>query len=161
MVRAVAEWVAAHDDQDVPPRVQLRIWRSQMDAEGVVRCHISGEAIRPGDDTQLDHKVALILNGKHCESNLAFCLTRFHREKTAEEVAIRHGNDARAKAHAGIKTTEKTGLEGRDKQQKRAAKDRRTAESGKLAAPPRRSLYADIAPVRLSLPSPKSQSGRP
>ena len=156
MTRAVAEWVGATDDAAVPERVQLRIWRSQLDADGVARCHISGEPMHVGDDKQLDHKVPLILLGQHRESNLAWCLTRFHRQKTAQEVAIRAGNDARAKAHAGIKTTERTGLEGRDRHQKQAARDRKTADAGKLALPPRRGLYADAprqaAPLQITGP---------
>ena len=164
MPRSVEEWIGASDDAKVPDRVKLRIWRRQMDADGVVHCHISGEPIRPGDDFDLEHKQALIFGGRHAESNLAFALTRHHRQKTAEEVAIRAETDARALSHAGIRTANKTGLEGRDPHQKRAAKDRRTTAAGKLALPPRRSLYADTVSSQttrsaaLALPPPAKPS---
>jgi 5-methylcytosine-specific restriction protein A len=150
MSRSVPEWIGKTDDEKVPDRVKLRIWNRD---EG--HCHISGEKIYPGDDFELKHRVALILGGRHAESNLAFALTKYHRQKTADEMAIRAGNDARAKSHAGIKTAEKTGLEGRSPQQRRAAKDRRTAEAGKLALPPRRSMFADADPM-LTLPAPST-----
>lgn len=43
----------------------------------------------PGDLWDLDHKVALINGGQHRETNLAPALRDKHREKTAEDVAIK------------------------------------------------------------------------
>ena len=157
MARSVPEWIGKTDDDRVPERVQLRIWRSQQDVNGDTHCGISGDIMRPGDDMQLDHKVALILNGGHRESNLHFVLTRYHRQKTSEEVAIRAGNDVRAKTHAGIKTTELTGLEGRTPQQKRAARDRKTAMADKLPQAARRPMFMDETPPPLLLTKGKSQ----
>lgn len=134
MARTVAEWIGKTDDAAVPLRVQLRIWRR----DGGI-CHISKKKINPGDEKQLDHIKALILNGEHRESNLSWALTAFHREKTAAEVADRAESDAQAKKHIGIKADGKTGLEGRSRQTIRESRAARSA--GKLPVPPPRSLY--------------------
>lgn len=82
MSRSVPLWVGATDDAKVPPRVRLRIF----EREGG-RCWISGRKIMPGDQWDLDHKVALINGGRHSEDNLFPALRDKHREKTAEDVA--------------------------------------------------------------------------
>ncbi len=151
MTRAVPEWIGKTDDAAVPNRVRLRIWRRQENADGYAICHISGIPIRPQDSFELDHIQELVLGGQHRESNLAFALTQHHRQKTASAMAVRAETDAQAISHRGLGAVTETGLQGRTKDQKRAAKDRRAAEAGKLALPPRRGLYADVAPAPLQI----------
>lgn len=99
MSRAVPLWIGSSDDAAVPPRVKLRIW----EREGG-RCWLSGRKIMPGDAWDLDHKLALCNGGRHSEDNLAPALRSKHREKTAEDVALK-SKTARIKAkHLGIKT---------------------------------------------------------
>lgn len=82
--RSVPEWIGATPDAKVPPRVRARIFLRENG-----RCHLSGRLIRPGDQWDLDHKVALINGGQHREANLFPALRDKHREKTAEDVAIK------------------------------------------------------------------------
>ncbi len=84
MSRALPEWTGKTDDAKVPPRVRLRVF----EAHGG-RCWISGRKIMPGEAWELDHKVALINGGSHSEDNLAPALVGPHREKTAEDVALK------------------------------------------------------------------------
>lgn len=84
MSRQVDEWWGATDDTPVPPRVRLRVF----EAHGG-RCHLSGRKIMPGEAWDLDHVIALINGGQHRESNLAPALKAPHREKTAEDVALK------------------------------------------------------------------------
>lgn len=142
-MRSVPEWSSDNHDAKVPDRVKLRIWRRDANADGYCICHISGNVIRPGDDFELEHKTPLSLGGTHSEGNMAFALTVFHRRKSAAEAAVRAETDAQAISHRGLGAVQETGLQGRTKEQKRAARDRRTADAGKLALPPRRGLYAD------------------
>ena len=99
MSRAVAEWVADHDDQAIPKRVKLRIW----EREGG-RCWITGRKIMPGDAWDLDHRQALCNGGEHREANLFPALRDKHREKTAADVKERAKTDSVRKKHLGIKT---------------------------------------------------------
>jgi 5-methylcytosine-specific restriction protein A len=97
MSRAVPLWVGSSDDAKVPPRVRIRIF----EREGG-RCWISGRRIGPADLWDLDHKVALINGGSHSEDNLFPALRDKHREKTAEDVALK-SKTARIRAkHLGI-----------------------------------------------------------
>ena len=84
MSRSVELWVGKTDDAKVPPRVRARIF----EREGG-RCWISGRKIMPGDLWDLDHKVALINGGRHAEDNLFPALRDKHREKTADDVALK------------------------------------------------------------------------
>lgn len=84
MSRAVPIWVGSTDDAKVPPRVRLRIF----EREGG-RCWISGRKIMPGDAWDLDHKVALINGGRHAEDNLFPAIRSAHREKTADDLALK------------------------------------------------------------------------
>lgn len=97
-MRAVPEWIAKHDDQKVPPRVRLRIFERE---NGI--CHLSGRKIMPGDLWDLDHGVALCNGGEHRETNLFPALRDKHREKTAEDVAIKAKTYAVRSKHVGIK----------------------------------------------------------
>lgn len=99
MSRAVEEWVGKDDNTPVPPRVRLRVF----EAHGG-RCWISGIKIRPGDPWDSDHVLALINGGANRESNLAPALRSKHREKTAEDVAIKAKTARTRQKHLGIKT---------------------------------------------------------
>lgn len=97
MTRSVPEWIGATDDTAIPPRVKARVFLAH---DGI--CHISGRKIRPGEAWQCDHVKALINGGENRESNLAPALAEAHREKTAEDVAIK-SKVARTRAkHLGI-----------------------------------------------------------
>lgn len=97
MSRSVALWVGSTDDAKVPPRVRLRIF----EREGG-RCHLSGRKIMPGDEWDLDHKLALCNGGRHAEDNLFPALRDKHREKTAGDVALKAKTDRIRKKHLGI-----------------------------------------------------------
>lgn len=102
MARSVPEWVGAHDDTKVPPRVRLRIFERE---DG--RCWISGRKITPGDLWDLDHKIALINGGEHRESNLFPALRDKHREKTREDVAEKAVSARKRQKHIGIRPPSK------------------------------------------------------
>lgn len=97
-MRAVPEWVADHDDQRVPPRVRARVFDKH---HGV--CGLTNKTIRPGDQWQLDHIVALTLGGQHRETNLVPVLKQPHKEKTKRDVAMKAKNYRVRKRHLGIK----------------------------------------------------------
>lgn len=97
MTRSVPEWIGKTDDAKVPPRVKARIFLRE---DG--RCHLTGRRIRVCDPWDLDHKIALINGGEHRESNLFPALRDKHREKTAEDVAVKT-KTARVRAkHLGL-----------------------------------------------------------
>ena len=97
MSRAVDEWIGKTDDAAIPPRVRLRIF----EAHGGI-CHLTGRKIRPGDDWDCDHIIALCNGGEHRETNLAPAIREDHRAKTAEDVAQRAKDDRVRKKHLGI-----------------------------------------------------------
>lgn len=84
MSRELPEWVGKSDDTAPPPRVRLRVFEAYGG-----RCWLSGKKIMPGDAWDLDHKVALVNGGRNVESNLAPALRDKHREKTADDVALK------------------------------------------------------------------------
>jgi len=96
--RAVPEWIGSSPDAAIPPRVRLRIF----EAHGGI-CHISRRKITASDKWDCDHIIALTNGGEHRESNLAPALRDKHREKTAEDVAIKaKGAKVRAR-HLGVR----------------------------------------------------------
>lgn len=95
--RSNDEWIGASPDAKIPPRVRLRVF----EAHGGI-CHISGRKIRPGDDWDCDHILALCNGGQHRESNLAPAIREAHRAKTADDVAQRAKDDRVRKKHLGI-----------------------------------------------------------
>lgn len=108
MTRSVELWQGTTDDAKIPTRVRLRVF----EAHGG-RCWLSGRKIMPGDKWDLDHKIALINGGRHAEDNLAPALRDAHREKTAEDVAIK-SKVARIRAkHLGIWPEPKRKLQSR------------------------------------------------
>ena len=97
MTRTVKEWIGKTDDTSAPPRVRLRVFEAH---KGI--CHLTGRKITPADTWDLDHVVALVNGGENRESNLAPALRVAHREKTAEDVAIK-AKDRRVRSkHLGI-----------------------------------------------------------
>lgn len=98
MARSRPEWIGKTDDAKVPDHVRLRIFRAHGG-----RCHITGRKIRPGDDYDLDHIIALINGGQHRESNLAPALRDAHRAKTSEDVADKAHGDRAALRHFGLR----------------------------------------------------------
>lgn len=132
MARSVPIWVGATDNAMPPPRVRLRIF----EAHGG-RCYLTGRLITPQDKWCLDHVIAIANKGANREDNLAPVLEEPHKIKTAADVAEKAKVAATAKKHLGIKTSGKTGLEGRSQDQKREA---RAARSTKTPLAPR-SLY--------------------
>ena len=99
MTRATDEWIAKHDDEKIPARVQLRVW-----ARCNGTCYLTKIKIRPGMAYQIDHIIALCNGGSHRESNLAIVLSEAHKRKTADDVRLRAKIDRIRKKHAGIET---------------------------------------------------------
>lgn len=97
MSRSVAEWIGKNADSKPPAPVVLRIWRRE---DGV--CHLSGRKIAAGEDWHLEHKTALSLGGENRERNLFPALIDPHKDKSAEEAAVRAKADAVTKRHIGI-----------------------------------------------------------
>lgn len=98
MSRTVVEWCGKTDDAAIPARVRVRVF----ERDGGI-CHLSGRRITASDLWDVDHIVALVNGGKHCESNLAPALRDKHREKTKADVALKSKNyQVRAK-HLGLK----------------------------------------------------------
>lgn len=106
--RALPVWVGSTPDSAVPSRVRLRIF----EREGG-KCWISGRKIMPGDLWDLDHRVALINGGRHAEDNLFPALRDKHREKTAEDVAIKSKTYRMAAKNNGTWPNSKTPLRSR------------------------------------------------
>lgn len=97
-MRSVPEWIGKTHDSQIPPRVRLRIF----DRCGGV-CHLSGRKIRPGDNWEVDHVVALSNGGEHRESNLVPVLVEPHKEKTKADVAEKAIVAKKRKTHLGIR----------------------------------------------------------
>lgn len=112
--RSVPEWIASSPDAAIPPRVRLRVFQAHGG-----RCHLSGRLIRPGDQWDADHIIALINGGQHRETNLAPALREVHREKTADDVAIKSKTYRMAAKHAGTWPKSKTPLKSRGFQKTR------------------------------------------
>lgn len=104
MSRSVREWVGKTDDERVPDRVKLRIWRRQCGQANFTICPLSGLPLRWTDKKHLHHDKALILGGEHRETNLFWVHAAANSEEAKAEVAIRAKNDSVSKKHAGIAT---------------------------------------------------------
>ena len=96
MPREVPEWIGKSDITPIPPRVRLRVFERHGGT-----CYLSKRKIRPGDDWDCDHIVALINGGENRESNLAPALRSAHREKTAQDVKIKAKAARLRKKHIG------------------------------------------------------------
>ena len=108
-MRSVELWRGKTDDAPIPPRVRARVF----EAHGGI-CHRTGRKIGAGEPWQLDHVKALCNGGSHSEDNLAPILAgKPHKEKTAEDVAIK-AKTARMRAkHLGIFPSSPTPLRSR------------------------------------------------
>lgn len=84
MTRSVPEWIGRTDDEPVPPRVRLRVFEAFKG-----RCYRSNRKIKPGDKWECDHVLAIINGGENRERNLAPLLLDKHREKSAEDMALK------------------------------------------------------------------------
>ena len=114
MTREVPEWIGKDDDARIPDRVRLRVFYR---SGGI--CHLSGRRIRPGEQWDCDHVVALCNGGQHRESNLAPALKENHRVKTAADVAEKSRNYRKAVRHLGIKKPSKFACSRQSKFKKR------------------------------------------
>ena len=97
MSRQVDEWIGKTPDTAIPPRVRLRVFDKH---NGI--CALSGRKIRAGDKWQIDHITALVNGGEHRESNLQPVLDVAHKDKTAQDVALKAKVDRVRKKHLGI-----------------------------------------------------------
>lgn len=98
-MRSNPEWIGKTDDSRPPAHVRLRIFERYNG-----KCHWSGITIRPGDNWDLDHIIALINGGKNCESNMAPILRgKPHKEKTAQDVAEKSAVYRVRAKHLGLK----------------------------------------------------------
>lgn len=98
MTRSVPEWIGKSHDTPIPPRVRLRVFERH---NGI--CHLSGRKIRPGEEWDCDHIIAIANGGGNRESNLAPAIRDKHREKTAEDVAEKATVYRKRAKHLGIK----------------------------------------------------------
>lgn len=98
MSRAIPEWVAKHDDQAIPEKVQLRCFERDKR-----RCFLCGNLIRPGDGLDFHHRTPLIDGGRHAESNLVPVHRKCHRLQTAREATERASIRATVKSQYGIR----------------------------------------------------------
>ena len=108
MSRSVPEWIGKTDDTAIPPHVRTRVF---VNAGGV--CHISKRKIRPGEPWDCDHVLALCDGGENRESNLAPALRDKHREKTADDVALRAKTDRIRAKHLGTWPESRTPMRSR------------------------------------------------
>jgi 5-methylcytosine-specific restriction enzyme A len=103
MSRSLKEWIGKDDDSRPPMHVRLRIFDRYA---GV--CHWSDIKIRPGDDWDVDHVIALINGGENRESNMAPILRgKPHKEKTARDVAEKSMVYRKRAAHLGLRRSKR------------------------------------------------------
>jgi len=79
-MRSVPEWIALHDDQQIPRLVRARIWARQ---DG--KCAITGRKLTPADKPEFDHIKPLADKGEHRETNLQLVAGDAHKAKTKIE----------------------------------------------------------------------------
>ena len=81
--RAVREWIGRTPDTPAPGHVKLRVLLRHTR-----KCHWTGKVIRPADNWDLEHVVALINGGQNREANMAPILRgKAHREKSRQDVS--------------------------------------------------------------------------
>jgi len=98
-MREVPEWVGKDGNSAIPPRVRLR----QFERDGG-RCQCGcGILIRPGDEWETDHLIAIANGGANAESNLRTILKAHHKEKTAADVAEKSRVYRKRSKHIGLK----------------------------------------------------------
>lgn len=97
--RSVPEWIGKTPDSVPPPRVKLRVL---LRYDG--RDYLTGVKIRPGDDVEMEHVIAIVNGGENRERNLAPVIKgKAHKEKTARDVAEKSKVADQAKSHLGLK----------------------------------------------------------
>lgn len=104
MSRAVDEWIGAHDDQDIPARVKIRVFDRAGGICAACGLKIVGK-LRPA----YDHIQALVNGGQNRESNLRLlCMSPCHAIKTKADVAEK-SITARIRAkHIGLQRRRRT-----------------------------------------------------
>lgn len=97
-MRAVPEWIGAHDDQAVPDRVRLRVFVRHNG-----KCPKCTRPLQAGK-WDCDHIVALENGGEHRETNLQpLCVSPCHSNKTKADRRAKAKTDRIVKANAGIR----------------------------------------------------------
>ena len=97
MTRETPEWIGKTPDTPIPPRVKLRVFEAYGG-----KCYITGKKLSAGE-VDFDHIKALCNGGENRESNIAPIWRPAHKEKTAQDVAMK-SKDRRVKAKfLGIK----------------------------------------------------------
>lgn len=107
-MRAVPEWIAAHDDQAIPRLVKARVWAK---CEG--RCALTGKKLTPADRPEFDHITPLADGGQHRETNLQLVASEAHKAKTKAEAPERAKERRLHAKHHGYWPKSKTPLKGR------------------------------------------------
>lgn len=97
-MRKVAEWIAKHDDANIPDGVKLRLW-AKCDGH----CQNCKRKMMAGEVKHFDHITPLADGGKHAESNLQVLCVPCHGDKTSGEASARAKVRSKAKAVLGIK----------------------------------------------------------
>ena len=98
MMRTVKEWHGSTDDSMPPASVKRRILDRQDN-----RCAITGLEFTPQDPPEFDHKIAIWMHGKNCESNLQAIRKSVHSRKTKTEATVRAKVNAQRNKHLGLK----------------------------------------------------------
>jgi 5-methylcytosine-specific restriction protein A len=91
-------WVAKNDDQDIPPRVKLRVFLRAGKRCEECTLLIVGKLL-----PEYDHKVALINGGAHAEVNLQLLCSECHKVKTRADVAEKSTMARKKLKASGIK----------------------------------------------------------
>jgi 5-methylcytosine-specific restriction enzyme A len=82
MSRAIEEWTGKTDDEKIPDRVRIRVFR-RFDGICQGPC---GQRLKPGR-WEVDHTIALCNGGVHAEGNLRPVCNVCHAGKTRDDVA--------------------------------------------------------------------------
>lgn len=102
-MRSVPEWIGKHDDEQIPPRVRLRVFER---FHGI--CPKCTRKLMPGHWT-CDHIIALANRGKHRESNLQpLCNDPCNARKNKDDVAEKSKTYQRRSRHVGVGRLRKT-----------------------------------------------------
>lgn len=97
-MRAIPEWIGAHDDQAIPDRVRLRVFVRHGG-----KCPKCTRNLQPGK-WACDHIKALANGGEHRETNFQpLCMSPCHSNKTKADRRIKAAADKRRKSAAGIR----------------------------------------------------------
>jgi 5-methylcytosine-specific restriction endonuclease McrA len=106
--RSVKEWIGKTPDSKPPATVLARIF---LRHNGI--CHISKRKIGPGEKWEAEHIKPLWSGGENRERNLAPALVDPHKQKTADENALREKADRIRAKHLGVYPPSKAKLQSR------------------------------------------------